>query len=369
MVWIQYTLGNYPKRLLLALLLLTGITTYAQQEKSVLSLPANSGAVIRQNQFFIQEVEDKRKNPGASLGRIIMAGKESPLSLPKSIENELFAYWSKAVPRREGAYLPLYITVKDLQISEKRMAPNKVNGEGKLTVTFRWYRNMESVELTNFQTSVNYSRPEREYDHARLVSQMLDQAILHFQKWLVANNGKSPALARKLILRFKEITGKNNGDTVFYSPKRPLIWDDFRGKGRPGSRYAAAVFTSFAYEGKSFPEGLDLVLEIGLKTYMVKSMSWGNANARNANTIGHEQLHFDITRLVVERFKERLKKADLTIEDFDSELQYQFLEAYREMNIDQENYDNETGHGINTGAQAKWERKVNTEIERIYSVQ
>ncbi len=369
MVWIQYTLGNSLFCFLLPILLFVCDYGHTQQEKSVLYLPKQSSSLVKQNQFFIQEVEDKRKNPGPALGTIIEFGRETPLYLPKSAERELFNYWSNAAPQRDLAYLPLYVTVKELQLIEKRMGPNKVNGVAKLTVTFRWYRNMQPVELTNFQTSVSYGRPEKDYDHAKLVGQMLDQAIIHFHKWMASNTGKSPALARHLILKFKEISGKNDGDTVFYSPKRPLIWDDFRGKGRPGSRYAAAVFTSFAYEGKSFPQGADLVLEIGLKTFMVKSMSWGNTNARNANTISHEQLHFDITRLVVERFKDRLKKADLTIEDFDSELQYQFLEAYREMNTDQEDYDNETGHGINGVQQERWERKIAAEIARIYSTQ
>ena len=228
---------------------------------------------------------------------------------------------------------------------------------------------MQPIELTSFQTSVTYGRTEKDYDHAKLVTQMLDQSITNFQKWMTSNIGKNAAVARNLILTFKEIQGRNDGDTVFYNPRRPLVWDDFRGKGKPGSRYAAAVFTSFAYEGRSFPKGADMVLEIGLKVFMIKSMSWGNSNARNANTIRHEQLHFDVTRVVVDRFKERLKKADLTIDDFDSEIQYQFLESFREMNTEQENYDGETGHGINAGAQEKWDKKITAEIEKIYSVQ
>ena len=369
MVWIQSTLIIYLNHCLSALLFLTSVEAYSQQEKVVLNLRQDNAPLFRQHQFYVQEVEDKRKTPGSTIGKIIVFGKETPLSLPKTAEKELFNFWSNAAPKRDQAYLPLYIKIKELQLTEKRMGPNRVNGDAKLLVTFRWYRNMQPVELTNFETSVSYGRTEKDYDHAKLITQMLDQSITHFQKWMTSNTGKSPALARNLILTFKEISGRNDGDTVFYSPKRPLVWDDFRGKGRPGTRYAAAVFTSFAYEGRSFPKGADLVLEIGLKIFMVKSMSWGNSDAKNANTIRHEQLHFDVTRVVVERFKERLKKADLTIEDFDSEMQYQFLESFREMNDEQEKYDGETGHGINTGAQAQWDRKITAEIERIYSTQ
>ena len=102
---------------------------------------------------------------------------------------------------------------------------------------------------------------------------------------------------------------------------------------------------------------------------MVKSMSWGLPEAKNAGTLRHEQLHFDITRMVVERFKKRLLSGDLTIEDYDSEIQYQFLESFREMNTEQEAYDGATGHGLNAAAQAEWDRKVSKEISSIYSAQ
>jgi hypothetical protein len=369
MRWIQHTF-SIPAFFLASLLLFSCSRVFAQQDKVVLNLKQDAAPLVRQSQFYIEEVEDKRKVPGSGLGKIIVFGKETPLFLDKTIEKNLLAYWSNAAPRKNQAYIPLYITVKDLFLNEKRAAPNRVTGEAKLMVSFRWYRNMQPVELTSFQTSVTYQRAERDYDHSKLVTHMLDQSITHFQKWMVSNSGKSASLARNLLLTFKEIRGNNDGDTVFYDPKRPLIWNDFRGKSsRPGTRYAAAVFTSFAYEGKSFPQGADLVVEIGLKTFMVKSMSWANENAKNANTIRHEQLHFDVTRMIVDRFRERLIKAELTIEDFDSEIQYQFLEAFREMNREQERYDGDTGHGLNTTEQARWDKRVSAEIERIYSGQ
>ncbi|MCF2505896.1 hypothetical protein L0663_21040 [Dyadobacter sp. CY107] len=355
---------------LLALLMVsTFLPAFSQQEKVVLKLAQDPASLLKTYKFFIQEVEDQRIIPGAGLGKVVLFGKDVPAMLPGKAEKELFTYWSFAAPKKEQTYLPLYISIKELSLNEKRVAPNKVTGEVKLSVKFRWYRNMQPVELTNYQTAANYTRPEREYDYEKLVKQLLDQSLAHFQKWMTLNAGKNPALARDIQLVFKEIVN-NDPDTVFYSPKRPLIWEDFKVRSaKPGSRYAAAVFTSFGYEGRSYPKDDDLVVEIGLKTFMVKSMSWGRPESRNASTLRHEQIHFDITRLVVEKFKARLLKADLTIEDYDSEIQYQFLEAFREMNTDQERYDGETGHGLNAGAQAAWDRKIAGEISAVYAVQ
>jgi hypothetical protein len=355
--------------LLSLLLFLLHLTGFCQQDKLVLNLGKEQSALFKSYKFFIQEVEDKRVSPGATLGKVIAYGRDVPVMLPGKAEKELYSYWTFSAPKKEQTYLPLYITVKDLSLNEKRIAPNKVTGEVKLHVRFRWYRDMQPVELTNYQTSATYTRPEKDFDYERLVKQLLDQSLTHFQKWMTSNAGKNPALARNLLLVFKEITTAQE-DTVFYSPKRPLIWDDFKvTNGRPGSRYAAAVFTSFGYEGRSYPKDDDLVVEIGLKIFMVKSMSWARPESRNAGTLRHEQIHFDITRLVVEKFKDRLRKAELSIEDYDSEIQYQFLEAFREMNRDQEKYDGETGHGLNASVQAAWDKKVAAEIAAVYSVQ
>lgn len=360
------------KGLLLSLLLVfTFSCAYCQQDKIVLNLTKESTALFKNYKFYIEDVEDQRISPGAGLGKVIALGKEVPVVFPAKADRELYNYWTFSAPKKEQTWLPLYISIKELSVNEKRVAPNKVTGEIKLSVKFRWYRNMQPVELTSYQTGASYTRPEREYEYQRLVKQLVDQSLAHFQKWMTTNSGKNPALARSLQLVFKEITKTDaNSDTVFYSPKRPLVWDDFKVRnGKPGSRYAAAVFTSFGYEGRSYPREDDLVVEIGLKIFMVKSMSWGRPEARNASTLRHEQIHFDITRLVVEKFKERLRKADLTIEDYDSEIQYQFLEAFRQMNDDQEQYDGETGHGLNGAAQAAWDRKIAEQISAVYAVQ
>nr|WP_295928622.1 hypothetical protein [uncultured Dyadobacter sp.] len=359
------------KSILLALLLLTTLSPLlAQQDRAVVTLTKDPAGLFKSYKFFIQNVEDKRPQPGAALGKVIALGKEVPVTLAGTAEDELFAYWSFLAPKKEQTFLPLYVTVKELSVSEKRVAPNRVTGEVKLNVSFRWYRDMQPVELTGYQTAASYTRPETAFTHDKLVKQLVEQALSHFHKWMTNNAGKNPALARNLVLTFREVTTAASEDTVFYSPKRPLIWDDFKVRSaKPGSRYAAAVFTSFGYEGRSYPKEDHLVVEIGLKIFMVKSMSWGRPESRNASTLRHEQIHFDITRLVVEKFKERLRKAELTIEDYDSEIQYQFLESFREMNRDQEAYDGETGHGLNASMQAAWDQKVARQIEAIYAVQ
>ncbi|CAG4997724.1 hypothetical protein DYBT9275_01838 [Dyadobacter sp. CECT 9275] len=362
----QRMIRKLKKVLCLLLLICYASYAYAQYTPVLLTLKRESPAV-KSFDFYVLDVEDSRKIPGARIGNVISLGKDSPLLLPSKAEKELYQYWNGAAPYKNDKLLPVYITIKHLEVSEKRIASNGVAGQAKLSVSFRWYRNMQPVELTAFDVGASYTRPETSLVYTQIIPQLLDQALANFNKWMKLNTGKNPALSRNIVLVFKEITNSKNTDTVFYHPARPLVWDDFRAKNfRPGSRYAAAVFSSFAYEGYSYTKGEDMILEIGLKVFMVKDNSWARPESRDDSTLRHEQLHFDLTRIVAERFKDRLRKADLTIEDHDSEIQYQFLETFREINEEQQKYDIGTGHGLQAGAQADWDRKISAQIKEIY---
>ncbi|WP_373515845.1 hypothetical protein [Persicitalea sp.] len=239
----------------------------------------------------------------------------------------------------------------------------------KVRLIFRWTRNKMPLFLTTYSSGATYTRPEAPYDHEALLRKLLDGGIQQFDQWYGQNDKKNPLLARGFKLLLKDLVPADQMDTVFYQPEKKLTWYDFQGKtNRPGSKYAAAVFSSMSYEGNSMIVDNYLQANISLKVFMVRSMSWGRAEARNNYTLAHEQTHFDITRIIAERFKERLKKMDLTIEDYDAQIQYEFLEAFREMNAEQEKYDGETRHGLNTEAQVRWTQKVQEEIARIYQI-
>ncbi len=324
-------------------------------------------ALSHAKSFYILDVADQRKLKGSHLGTVVLYGKAVPLQLTQSLERALFDHWSSALRVRNDDGLPLEIQLDEVLVSERRIAPNKISGEMKVKITFQWTRAGKKIFLTGYSTASTYTRPETTYDHEAALRRLLDGSIRNFDQWMGLNENKNPLLARGVKLVFESVTTEEKADTVFYDPGRKLTWDDFRGNtNRPGSRYAAAVFSSLSYEGNSKMSGSYLQATIGLKVFMVKSMSWGRTDARNGYTLAHEQTHFNITRLMAERFKDRLKTMDLTIEDYDSQIQYEFLEIFREMNREQESYDAQSNHGLNTTAQEKWNEKIQAEINRIY---
>ncbi|SFE68519.1 hypothetical protein SAMN05518672_10966 [Chitinophaga sp. CF118] len=147
-------------------------------------------------------------------------------------------------------------------------------------------------------------------------------------------------------------------DSLFYKVNRKLRWSDFKATPPIQSKSAAVSYTSFAYEGNSLHKKDTLLLNLTLQVFFVKSASWAKPIAMDASGLAHEQLHFDITWLVALRFQQRIKAMLLTIEDYDSIIQYQYLESFREMNRLQEAYDSETNHGQSPAAQLKWQQTI-----------
>ncbi|HEY0272791.1 MAG TPA: hypothetical protein VGC22_06365 [Chitinophaga sp.] len=144
------------------------------------------------------------------------------------------------------------------------------------------------------------------------------------------------------------------GDTLYYNPQRPLQLSDFTAPARSYGRSGAVSFTSFSYEGSSRLRHDTLQLRLFLQVFFVKSASWVLPGMATPATLAHEQLHFDLTYLVAVRFRQKILAATLPADDYDSILQYEYLEAYREMNRVQDAYDAGTHSGTDSWQQHAW---------------
>jgi hypothetical protein len=53
----------------------------------------------------------------------------------------------------------------------------------------------------------------------------------------------------------------------------------------------------------------------------------------------------------------------LTPDNYEALLNMQYLDSYRDMNVMQKAYDDETNHGINQSAQDTWNAKIDKELK------
>jgi hypothetical protein len=257
------------------------------------------------------------------------------------------------------------IRLREFQIKERAGGEGMVAGELALHISFDLQRKGDPVHLVDYQGGMRYRRSaNRQTVVEPTIRRSLGNALEYLHDWMEREAPTNVKLATGVKVMLSDYIQNPDEDTVFYSPERPLRWEDFQAKPRSG-KYAASVFPSFAWEGGS--EVVDGVINLHLRTkvFVLKNSSWVKPGARNAYGLNHEQRHFDIVKLVVERFKKKISAMDLSPSDFDGIIGYQYIESFREMNNLQDAYDDETGQGIIRSAQEKWNRRIDEELREF----
>ncbi|MFN8347158.1 MAG: hypothetical protein U0X91_19305 [Spirosomataceae bacterium] len=320
--------------------------------------------------FYIAEVIDNRAVT-SHIGKV--------WSRPQPLTAVLQGGTSKAIesflnrnfnPSKTDTLTPIILTIKELNIKETLTPANRVDGEIRMSLGYETYREGRRVYLTGGTAATTYTRagipPEEMVEP--LLRRLLENEMKGFNNWFAKGIKTSDLLVKQVKLIFDEDTTLvTEGDTVYYHSNRPLNWKDFLGAPTVLSRWAAQVFTSFGFEARTNVTNRVLELRVRTKVWIDKTISWVRADSKNDYVLDHEQLHFDITRLTAERFKRHLKTMDFSVEDYSSEIQYQYIEFYRLHSQLQMQYDDETSHGVNRPAQDRWVKKVRDEL-RSYGV-
>ena len=319
------------------------------------------------NQFYIATVTDGRSERGP-VARLVLTLNQTAQSvdLAGGAATSVRQFINQSL-KQNPALRPIAMHLLELRLTETAVG-NRVTGKFAFSAAFDLLGkddagNETATRLTTYRSSANYTRP---LSQTTVIEPTIRQAIVvslrNLNEYMNREAGQNEKLATGLTVTFTDDSRLTDDDTAHYNPARPLTWADFRAEPRRGSHYAAEVFTSFAYEGKSTVKNGIINLDLLVKAYMLKNSSWGRPDAKNAYALNHEQRHFDITRIIAERFKRKIHPDSLTREDYNSIVQYQFIESYRDMNRLQERYDAETAHGIDQMAQERWNQKIDAEL-------
>ncbi|WP_229755127.1 hypothetical protein [Hymenobacter cavernae] len=321
-------------------------------------------------EFYVANIVDERPDRKA-VAYLLPVPLTTPAATPQPVDLQGGAHAAiqqfirQSLPA-DKSLRPLTIRLREYQLKESLVpgATGQVEGKVTLKMSFEWPRSGKMIHLTDYQGSARYVRPATQ---AVLVEPVLRQSLVsalnYLNTWMNQEAPRSLRLATGLQLSFSDYTDNTEDDTVFYDPKRPLTWDDFRGAPRPG-KAAAVVYSSFAYQGLPTLAHGKLRLDVKMKVFVVRSSSWVGPTGRDAYNLNHEQRHFDIVKLVVERFKKRVQADSLmNVDYYQGNLQYQYLQSFREMNRLQDQYDDET-HG-NPAAQERWNRTIDNELRAL----
>ncbi len=320
------------------------------------------------NHFYIAGILDERKNPSA-VAWLIPPGagntKSQAVDLKGGGKAAIEAFIFQSLPRNKDLR-PIIVRLKEFRVTETAGPKGVVEGELNLQMAFELQKEKTTVHLVDFQGGMKYKRSANQRGVVEPgLRRTMGNALEYLHNWMNREALTNVKLATGVKVFVEDHVENVEDDTVFYTPHRPLRWEDFKARPQPGGHFVASVFPSFAWEGRSEVVNGEILLHLKTKVYMLKSSSWVREGAKNAYGLNHEQRHFDIVKLIIERFKVKLQSMELTPEDYEGVLGYQYLEVYRDMNRLQEEYDSETRHGINKAIQEKWNQRIDEELREF----
>jgi len=348
-----------------------GLLSTATQPASPIRLQPQAAPFVPK-EFYFAAVTDQRPERGPVARLVLTPGQRpQPVDLEGGAAPGLDNFIDRTF-RQNKSLRPVAVRILQLKLTETAIG-NRVTGQLALTLAFDLLGKDDdgsetSTRLTTYRGNASYTRP---LNQTSVIEPTLRESIVTGLKglndYMGRESGKNEKLAKTLQVVFTDDRDIRTAgdDTVLYSPARKLTWADFRAVPRPTSRYAAEVFTSFAYSGKSTVKNGVITLNLTARAYMIKDQSWGRAESKNLYALNHEQRHFDITKIIVEQFKQKIRPDSLTMADYNSIIQYQFIESFRELHRLQEQYDNETNHSIDQAAQERWNRKIDADLQKL----
>ncbi|MBC3541324.1 hypothetical protein ACFSC6_14910 [Rufibacter sediminis] len=337
----------------------------SQQEPLVLK---SEQLPFQTKEFYIADVIDERQNPKA-IGLLVTS--VTPAAVTKTVDLQggsvtAIKKYIKESFSHNPAARPVIMRLKEYQVTEKAAAGGRVEGQIQISAAFEVQREGKKLHLFNYKSGARYARPVTNATAVEpTLRKTLSESLRYLTGWIDQEAAHNEKLARKIQVHFEDYKQHQDDDTLFYDPDRPLNWSDFQGGSRISQNYAASIFPGLSNDIESTVENGVIQVRVFTKPYILRSLSKVLPDARTEYTLNHEQRHFDILKLVSEHYKQRLRPEKLTLEDYESIIKYQYLEALWEMDRLQKQYDGETNHGLNRMAQEKWNQKIDQELRAL----
>jgi hypothetical protein len=310
--------------------------------------------------FYIDSVIDNRAEKGA-IATLAVGTNIKPVIEEVDLQGGAAVAVSRFLDRnlkKDTAERAVDISIKDFKLTETVLPNGGVDGRIQVSLSFGLPKNYGIQQLLEYKGGLHYTRlpGKNEIIEAHLRS-VIKSGLVYFNNWMEVNADRDPKLAKAVSFTFKDHAYKAEGDTIYYSVKRPLKWDDFQSKIRPPGPFTAVVMPSFGYNLTREVKNGVINVELEMTTYVAKSESWAGGSRDNYG-LNHEQRHFDIARIITNQFQKKILAAGLTPDTYEAFINMQYLDSYRDMNALQKAYDKETLHGMNERAQADWNKKI-----------
>jgi hypothetical protein len=321
---------------------------------------------ITPKEFYIENVIDERPDKSGVLWCSWIFRQSIAPEKPYDLEGGGFAAIERFIDRnlpKNKTLRPILIRLKQFKAGELLFEGGHVNGDVSLIMSFSLLRDDgDTIHLVDYNGKTTYTRSDGPIQDVEPgLRHMLENGLIYFNTWMNRQALVNINLAKTVNVTFTDHAEKPEGDTIYYSPNRPVTWDDFKGEV-PRSRYDAEVFATIGYNEETTVVNGVINLKLDIKVCLPKSSCWVKDGKRDDYALNHEQRHFDIAKIAAEHFKQKIKAENLPVSNYDGPINVYYLDAYREMDSLQKQYDNETSHGGDHAAQERWNQKIDGEL-------
>lgn len=156
----------------------------------------------------------------------------------------------------------------------------------------------------------------------------------------------------------------NSDSTLLWSAARPLTWADFCGAPAPTDQPAAQLHALTAADIAVQVSCSGDKLTVAVQAIFRPLDSW-TKSPDSAPLLRHEQVHFDLTEVHARLLRVSLARLRLTCRQAQTELQPLIDAAFTSWKRAQDQYDDESGHGLDKAGQVRWERQVAAQLKAL----
>lgn len=328
-----------------------------------------------QTEFKINEVIDLRIDK-SKIGEVFNASAvRQPISIQGNLRDNAIHFYQNLSKSAVANPKPIEIRIYEVNLTESFDRTERLwVGEIQLLVGFFVQGASNSEHLVDYSGKVSYRRNNFTMNRVeQVMNRLFYNSIVYFQDWYQSQAAENRSLAKTFRLEIIEPKYPSTTQKRYYDPSRPLTWDDFQDVPNPTSRFNATIFANFSMQGVSLMESGSVVQTLEVEVHMVPRQSW--VKEKSDYGLNHEQRHFDLVRIIVNRMIDRLEKMELSLDWYQATINQEYLATYREMNRIQEIYDGQTRHGLDREAQARWNEWIDrglagdwSEIEKALAI-
>ena len=317
---------------------------------------------IKPSLFFISNVLDER-NDKSNAGFVLSGNKSIPANFKNSSEKDLKTLIDASM-ENDTSRTPLILILNRFKIKET--GTSKIH---KIILDFSiaFYRIINEKRYKVFETS---GKPETivsaMYSNVveNIIRETFKNSIKNFNDW-INQHPDLPPLARKVNVVFENEKGMPSDekeDNIIWNENYKLNWNDFKGSAGITS-FMAQSNCIFSYRAEPMPGKGVLNLNIRLNACFDRRGSWVKSGQKKDTLLAHEQLHFDICEIYVRQLRKKILNTELNPMEFDKQINLLFEEVWKDYLLKQQQYDDETAHGIITDKQQFWQEDINNQLK------